>query len=163
MKSPAGLRRDLSFHVGATANVNFDTANQVLHFSFGIPRGVIGAMGQPGPQGPPFANAVVDWVSTLDPGQAASVQSWFDGSTVHFTFGIPRGGDGSNGMEGPQGTPGEVTNQQFNDAMSRPSSGTSANTNGVSTMGQSADGSYNPTQMQDVLNKMDELILALRR
>ena len=40
---------------------------------------------------------------------------------------------------------------------------TSANSNGVSTLGQGADGSYNQTQMQDVLNKLDELINALRR
>lgn len=41
--------------------------------------------------------------------------------------------------------------------------GTSNNSNGVGTLGQSADGSYNQTQMQDVLNKLDELINALRR
>ncbi len=37
------------------------------------------------------------------------------------------------------------------------------NSNGVSTLGQGADGSYNLSQMQDVLNKLDELINALRR
>jgi hypothetical protein len=42
-------------------------------------------------------------------------------------------------------------------------SGTSNNSNSVSTLGQSADGSYNQSQMQDVLNKLDELINALRR
>ena len=41
--------------------------------------------------------------------------------------------------------------------------GTSNNSNGVSTLGQGADGSYNQSQMQDVLNKLDELINALRR
>jgi len=40
---------------------------------------------------------------------------------------------------------------------------TSSNSNSVGTLGQSADGSYNQTQMQDVLNKLDELINALRR
>jgi len=40
---------------------------------------------------------------------------------------------------------------------------TSSNSNAVGTLGQSADGSYNQTQMQDVLNKLDELINALRR
>ena len=53
----------------ATANVNFDTASQVPHFSFGIPRGEASAMG---PQGPPFASAVngtnsySNGVTTLD-------------------------------------------------------------------------------------------------
>ncbi len=41
--------------------------------------------------------------------------------------------------------------------------GTSSNSNAVSTLGQSADSGYNQTQMQDVLNKLDELINALRR
>ena len=41
--------------------------------------------------------------------------------------------------------------------------GTSNNSNSVSTLGQGADGSYNQSQMQDVLNKLDELINALRR
>ena len=40
---------------------------------------------------------------------------------------------------------------------------TSSNSNGVSTLGQSADANYNQTQMQDVLNKLDELINVLRR
>ena len=41
--------------------------------------------------------------------------------------------------------------------------GTSNNSNGVSMLGQTADASYNQSQMQDVLNKLDELINALRR
>ncbi len=40
---------------------------------------------------------------------------------------------------------------------------TSNNSNGVSTLGQGADGSYNQSQMQDLINKVDELINALRR
>jgi hypothetical protein len=101
----------------------------------------------------------VDSVTTLDPGQQATVQTSFDGSNVRFTFGIPRGNDGSNGSDGSQGPPGEISQGQLASAIS----GTSANTNGVSTLGQIADSSYNPTQMQDLLSKMDELILALRR
>jgi hypothetical protein len=42
-------------------------------------------------------------------------------------------------------------------------SGTSNNSNAVGTLGQGADGNYNQGQMQDVLNKLDELINALRR
>ena len=153
----------------ATVGVSFDGTN--VRFTFGIPRGNDGSPGQPGSsgndggqgpqgvQGPPFAQAVVDSVTTLDPGQQATVQTNFDGSNVRFQFGIPRGNDGSNGSDGAQGPPGEITQAQLNSAIS----GTSANTNSVSTLGQSADGSYNQTQMQDLLNKMDELINALRR
>ena len=39
----------------------------------------------------------------------------------------------------------------------------SNNTNTVSPLSQSADSNYNSSQMQDVLNKLDELIYALRR
>jgi len=40
---------------------------------------------------------------------------------------------------------------------------TSSNSNGVSTLGQSADGSYQQWQMQMLFDKLDELINALRR
>ena len=41
--------------------------------------------------------------------------------------------------------------------------GTSSNSNGVATLSQGASGSYDPGQMQAVLDKIDELINALRR
>ncbi len=41
--------------------------------------------------------------------------------------------------------------------------GTSSNSNAVGTLTQGADGAYNPDQMQAVLDKIDELINALRR
>ena len=40
---------------------------------------------------------------------------------------------------------------------------TSNNSNNVGTLGQGADGNYNQSQMQDLINKVDELINALRR
>jgi hypothetical protein len=40
---------------------------------------------------------------------------------------------------------------------------TSANSNAVSPLLQGAQGSYDPGQMQNVLDKIDELINALRR
>ena len=40
---------------------------------------------------------------------------------------------------------------------------TSANSNGVSQLNASADLSYQSSQMQEVMNKLDELIWALRR
>ena len=42
-------------------------------------------------------------------------------------------------------------------------SGTSNNSNGVATLDMSADSSYSQGQLQDVMNKLDELIAALRR
>jgi hypothetical protein len=141
----------------ATASVN--VVGITLHFTFAIPQGQEGVVG---PAGPPFASAVVDGVTTLNPGDAATVAVNFDGTNVRFSFGIPRGsdgGNGSNGSDGAQGPPGEVSNGQLNSAIS----GTSNNSNGVSTLGQGANGEYDPSQMQAVLNKLDELINALRR
>lgn len=168
---------------GAPANASVSVVGNTLHFSFDIPQGndgmpgtngsdgsqgppgndgspgEPGPMGEAGPQGPPFATAVVDSVNTLDPWENATVDASFDGSNVHFTFGIPRGNDGSNGTDGGQGPPGEVTNADLTSAIN----GTSNNTNSVSNLGQSADGEYNQGQMQAVLDKLDELINALRR
>ena len=153
----------------AAVGVSFDGTN--VRFTFDIPRGSDGGQGpagndggqgppgNDGAQGPPFAQAIVDSVTTLDPGNPATVGVSFDGSNVRFTFAIPRGNDGSNGSDGSQGPPGEISQAQLDSAIS----GTSANTNGVSTLGQSADGSYNQQQIQDLMNKMDELINALRR
>jgi hypothetical protein len=124
----------------AAVGVSFDGTN--VRFTFDIPRGNDGSQGQQGndggqgppgndgAQGPPFAQAIVDSVTTLDPGNPATVGVSFDGSNVRFTFAIPRGNDGSNGSDGSQGPPGEISQAQLDSAIS----GTSANTNGVSTL-----------------------------
>jgi hypothetical protein len=98
--------------------------------------------------------AQVDGVNTLPPGNPASVSLSVIGNTLHFTFDIPQG------EVGPMG---EVTTNDMNTAISNAISGTSNNTNGVSTLGQGADFNYNQSQMQDVLNKLDEFINAARR
>ncbi len=56
-----------------------------------------------------------------------------------------------------------ATINDLNNAIANAISGTSNNTNAVSTMGQSADGSYQQWQMQMLFDKLDELINALRR
>ena len=58
---------------------------------------------------PPFATAVVDSVNTLDPWENATVDASFDGTNVHFIFGIPRGYNGTDGADGGDGAPGEVS------------------------------------------------------
>lgn len=100
------------------------------------PPGPEGAQGPPGPEGPQG-----------DPGGPPG----------------PEGPMGPQGPTGPQGPPGEVTQTDLNNAELNMLSQSSANSNGVSTMNQSADGTYNPAQIQDLLDKMDELINALRR
>jgi hypothetical protein len=97
-----------------------------------------------------LTSAQVDGVNTLPPGTPASVGLSVVGNTLHFTFDLP---------QGDVGPIGEVSSADLSNAIS----GTSNNSNSVGTLGLSADGSYNPSQMQDVLNKLDELIIALRR
>lgn len=147
---------------GDPATVTLTVDGSLLRFSFGIPKGNDGQTGQtgsdgqpgqPGAQGPPFAQAIVDAVNTLNPGESATVTVSFDGTHVHFTYGIPRG------AEGIQGPAGEVTTAQLSSAIS----GTAQNPASVSPLSAVADGSYNPTQMQQVMDKLDELLNAIKR
>ena len=149
----------------AAVGVSFDGTN--VRFTFDIPRGSDGGQGpagndggqgppgNDGAQGPPFAQAVVDGVTTLDPGNPATVGVSFDGSNVRFTFGIPRGNDGSNGSDGSQGPPGEISQAQLDSAIS----GTSANTNNVSTL----DNGFADPDMEALRQKLNEMILNGRR
>jgi len=149
----------------AAVGVSFDGTN--VRFTFDIPRGSDGGQGpagndggqgppgNDGAQGPPFAQAIVDSVTTLDPGNPATVGVSFDGSNVRFTFGIPRGSDGSNGSDGAQGPPGEVSQAQLNSAIN----GTSANTNSVSTL----DSPFADPDMEAMRQKLNEMILNGRR
>jgi len=146
----------INFNEPATATVNL--VGNTLHFSFDIPRGGVGAPGQDGTPGPPFAQALVDAVNTLDPGQPATVTVSFDGTFVRFTFGIPRGSDGGQGIQGEQGIqgpPGEVTLSQLSNAIS----GTSNNTNGISTL----DTGFADPDMDALRQKVNEMILNGRR
>ena len=56
-----------------------------------------------------------------------------------------------------------ATINDLNNAIANALQQTSNNTNGVGTLGQGAAGGYDQNQMQNVLDKIDELINALRR
>ena len=56
-----------------------------------------------------------------------------------------------------------ATINDLNNAIANALQQTSNNSNGVGTMGIGADGGYNQQQMQDLINKVDELINTLRR
>jgi len=146
--------------MAAAAQVSFDGNN--VRFIFDIPRGFDGQPGgdgQPGNDGqpgPPFAQAVVDGVTTLNPGDNATVDVSFDGSNVRFQFGIPRGNDGGTGNDG---MPGEVTNADLSSAID----GTSTNSNGVSTLGMAVSDPPTQSEVQQIADKLDELINTLRR
>lgn len=147
---------------GEPAAVTVSVTDSTLHFTFGIPegpQGVAGNDGGEGPPGPPFANAVVDAVNTLPAGDPANVTVSFDGTNVGFTFDIPQGYGGPEGPQGEPGPPGEVTLQQLDDAIA----GTSANSNAVDPLTSSAPPDYDAAVMQEVIDKVNELIAALRR
>jgi hypothetical protein len=143
---------------GQPASVSAQIMGNVLHLTLDLPRGADGVngiagtnggSGPAGPQGPPFANALIGGVSTLNPGDSAAATVSFDGTNVTFFFAIPRGSDGFGG----------ITPQQLDTAIS----GTSRNTNNVFILNQTPDAEYNPSQIQVIQNKIDELIQALRR
>jgi hypothetical protein len=99
---------------------------------------------------PTITSAAVDAVNTLPPGDPAAVSVSVVGGVLHLTFGIP---------QGQSGLPGEVTLADMNAAIAT----TSSNSNAVVNLSELAEGTYNQTQMQNVINKVDELINALRR
>ena len=105
---------------------------------------------------PTITGAVVDAVNTLPAGSPAQVSASVSGGVLHLSFGIPTG---ETGAPGPQGDPGPVN---FGDLASAIQT-TSTNSNSVSTLSQQADGFYNSSQLQQVMDKVDELINALRR
>ena len=133
-----------------------------------VPAGPPGPEGQPGAPGAPFAQAVVDAVNTLNPGESAWVTVSFDGTNVHFSYGIPRGTEGlpgaagqngADGQPGPQGPPGEVTTSQLSSAIAT----TAQNPSVLSPM--SIPFSDPPTQAEllQVQDKYNELLSALLR
>ena len=109
--------------------------------------------------------AQIDSVTTGNPGDPASVSVNVIGSTLGFSFSLPRGQEGvagqagSNGSDGGQGPMGEVSNAALAGAIN----GTSSNSNAVTTMGLVVSDPPTQAEMQSLANKMDELILALRR
>jgi len=102
----------------------------------------------------------VDGVTTLDPGNAATVSLDFDGTDVDFSFRIPRGSDGSDGAAGADGPPGDVSAADLAAAID----GTSANSNAVATLDTPfADDPPTLADLETLRAKLNEMINALRR
>jgi hypothetical protein len=186
----------------ATASASFDGA--LVHFSFGLPQGndgtpgaagaqgpqgIQGLQGEVGPQGPAFTNFAVEATNTLAAGTPATVTLSNDGTSARFTFGIPQGPDGAPGPQGPQGSqgndgaqgpqgpagpqgsdggqgpagpqgpPGEVTAAQLATAIAS----TASNTNPIATLEIAISDPPTQSEVEQVLAKLNELIVALRR
>ena len=145
---------------GRPATVTVSVIGTVLHLILTLPEGQPGLPGAPGLQGPPFANVVIDSITTLDPGANASVTVFFDGTLVHLSFAIPRGAQGEQGIQGP---PGEVTNAAMASAISSAIAGTSNNTNSVPTMDTPFTDPVTPADLELMRANYNALVLALRR
>ena len=76
---------------------------------------------------------------------------------IHLSFGIPVGNDGA------QGVPGEVSAADLTAAIDATVTGSSANTNAVPTLVMTVNDPPAAAEVQAVANKIDELIMALRR
>ncbi len=119
------------------------------------PAGADGAQGPPGPNGPGGSQGETGPAGLQGPvgPQGPDGPQGPAGAT---------GGDGPTGPQGPQGpagAPGEVTTGQLNTAIAT----TSANTNAVGTLSLTVSDPPTQGEMQLLANKLDELILALRR
>ncbi|MCX6854258.1 MAG: hypothetical protein NTV80_05065 [Verrucomicrobia bacterium] len=139
---------------GTPANASVNVVGNKLHFSFDIPQGQEGTQGVMGAQGPPFAQAVVDAVNTVDANSPAAVSVSFDGSNVRFTFDIPRGFEGAAG---------EVSQAQLDSAILNSLNGTSNNTNGIGTLDTGFADPPTLADLEALRQKMNEVILNGRR
>ncbi|HRJ08386.1 MAG TPA: hypothetical protein PK490_19505 [Prosthecobacter sp.] len=100
--------------------------------------------------------AQVDEVTTLNPGEPATVSLSITGQTLRLSFGIPQGEPGG---EGPPGNDGEVTQAALDAAIA----GSASNVNHISPLGMTAAGDYDPAQTQALADKLDELVSSLHR
>ena len=132
----------------AQATASFDGSR--VHFTFAIPRGIDGASAAP------ITTFIIDAVNMLPPEDPPSANATFDGGAVHLVFNLPRGLTGADGIQGP---PGEVTNA----ALAAAINGTSSNSNAVDLIPFTANGTYDVYQQEAIINKINELINALRR
>jgi hypothetical protein len=110
-----------------------------------------GPEGPPGPAGPPGETGPTGGQGEPGPGGPP-------GET---------GGAGPQGPAGPQGEPGEVTAAQLTEGMNTATQNalafSSANTNAVPLLNITVSDPPTQVEMQAIANKLDELILALRR
>jgi hypothetical protein len=145
---------------GQPAIVTLSVVGTVLHVSLALPQGYDGAPGAPGVQGPPFANVVIDSITTLDPGTNASVTVYFDGTLVHLSFAIPRGMQGEQGI---QGAPGEVTNAAMTSAISSAITDTARNPIGIAPFTGTFSDPVTPAEMQAFAAYVESFRAALVR
>ena len=102
--------------------------------------------------------AQVDTTTTGSPGSSAAVSVQFTAGVLHFAFDVPQGQQGPTGEVSQSQLSNDLVNTQ-NAAVNTVLPLTSANSNGVGTLGVSS-GDFT---VQTVIDKLNELINALRR
>jgi len=145
------------------------------------PAGAEGAVGPEGPQGDagpagPAGPSNI-YVQEGDPGGAdgdfwlrpsdgtafrREGGNWSDKGTLKGVQGDP-GPAGPQGPEGPQGPMGEVTTQQLNDGIAAAVGGTANNVNGVQPLGLALSDPPVTSEIQQILDKLNETINGLHR
>ena len=109
-----------------------------------------GPAGPVGPVGPSFSNITVGSVTTGTPGSPAGAQVNVLGNHVELLFTIPAGDTGA---------PGEVSNATLAGEIS----GTARNPNTVAQLGFSVSSPPTQGEIETVIAKVNELIVALAR
>ncbi|MFM2178075.1 MAG: hypothetical protein RL015_2173 [Verrucomicrobiota bacterium] len=128
-------------NAGEPAQVSVSLIDTELHLNFSIPAGQVGPGGGAGPEGPSGPIGPEG-----PPGPAGGPPG-------------PQGPEGPPGPPGPQGATGEVSHAELLNTLNS----TSANSNGVSPLGLAVSDPPSQSDLQQVANKLDELIQALRR
>ena len=156
---------------GSPAQASVSVIGSTVHFTFGIPQGIDGTNGSNGsdgamgPQGSPGSDGAIGPQGPQgpqgDPGGPPGPQGPPGNDGMQGPQGAdgPQGPQGNEGTQGPQGPPGEVTQAALDAAIT----GTSANSNAVSTLGMVVTNPPTQVEVQTLADKVDELILALRR
>jgi hypothetical protein len=131
--------------------------------------GPMGASGNEGPQGPPGAQGDTGPMGGAGPDGPQGPQGP-TGEPGPIGPEGPEGPLGPQGPQGPQGPPGpppEVTMQDLNNAVGQTLmnalAGSSANTNAISTLSRVISDPPTQADMQAFADKLDELILHMRR
>jgi hypothetical protein len=122
--------------------------------------------GPPGGQGPPGESGAQGAVGETGPSGSEGPPGPQGPAGEVGPIG-PQGAEGIQGPPGPQGAPGEVTAQALDVAVMQTLANalvqSSANTNAISTLSRNISDPPTQSDLQAVADKIDELILALRR
>ena len=135
---------DGAFATGAALRGQFNGLKALID---AIPAGPAGPAG---PQGPAFSSIQIGSVTTGTPGSPAGASVNVFGSNVELSFTIPAGDTGAAGEVSNSTLAGEI-------------SGTARNPNSVAPIPFTVSNPPTQTELQAVVDKVNELIASLQR